>query len=86
MNDVTKQTVTNDIQKAGETHKAKTESVSKKLVEYERTVDFYLQFNNERGLKQAARLLMKQEEGLKYTAALRRVKARLAELSEGTNE
>ena len=33
MNDVTKQTVTNDIQKAGETHKAKTESVSKKLAE-----------------------------------------------------
>ena len=50
----------------------------------ERTVDFYLQFNNERGLKQAARLLMRQEEGLKYTEALRRVKTRLNALSEGS--
>lgn len=33
MNDVTKQTVTNDIQKAGETHKVKIESAPKKLVE-----------------------------------------------------
>ena len=33
MNDVTKQTVANDIQKAGETHKVKIESVSKKLVD-----------------------------------------------------
>ena len=33
MNDVTKQTVTNDIQKAGETHMAKIESVAKKLVD-----------------------------------------------------
>ena len=86
MTDVTKQTVTNDIQKAGETHKAKVESIPKKLVEPERTVDFYLQFNNERGLKQAARLLMKQEDGLKNTEALRRVKARRAEISEGNNE
>ena len=33
MNDATKQTVTNDIQKAGETHKVKIESIPKKLVE-----------------------------------------------------
>ena len=33
MNDATKQTVTNDIQKAGETHQVKIESIPKKLVE-----------------------------------------------------
>ena len=49
----------------------------------EKTIEDYLSFDNERGVKQAARLLMKQEEGLKYTTALRRVKAILEERKKG---